>query len=140
MKSLLIVLCCVILGGCAVYKDKQGQTHYEVLPPAPDVSYAPPPPPPPPYYAPPPPPYYYAPPPPGVYYAPAPPPAVVYRSGGGGPNPQHERSKHVQANCNTAWTGCVNVCNTLADANQRALCISNCNNARNQCIKKNLGY
>ena len=134
MKLPLTCLCLLLVSACAVYKDKDGQTHYEVLPPPPAVYYAPPPPPPPPvYYAPPPP--------PAVYYAPPPPAAVIIEGGGGGGrNPEHERSKRVQANCNTAWTGCANICNTVADPNQRALCISNCNNARNQCIRKNLGY
>jgi len=140
MKRLLAGLCLLLLSACAVYKDKEGMTHYEALPP-PQVTYVPAQPPV--YYAPPPPPpvYYASPPPPG-YYVPAQPPAVYFEGGGGGGgrNPEHERSKRVQANCNTAWTGCANVCNTLHDPNQRALCISNCNNARNQCIRKNLGY
>ncbi|WP_243363408.1 hypothetical protein [Fundidesulfovibrio terrae] len=98
------------------------------------VVYAPPPPPPPP-------PVYYAPSPPPGYYVPAPPPAVVIEGrAGGGQNPQHDRSRHVQANCNTVWTGCSNACNTNIDANQRAVCIANCNHARDLCVRKNLGY
>jgi len=150
MKTIVPGLCALLLlSACAVYKDKEGQTHYEVLPPPKEVTYvpAPPPPPPPPAYyyapAPPPPAVYYAPaPPPAAYYAPAPPPAVIYegRIGGGGPDPQHERSKRVQANCNTVWSGCSNNCNTIGNPTQRAVCIANCNHSRDLCIKKGLGY
>lgn len=138
MKRLLAGVCILFLTACAVYKDKEGNTHYEVLPAQPAVAYVPAPPPPPPqeYYPPSPPPAYYAPSPPPAYYAPAQPPTVIIEGGGGGGD--HDRAKHVQANCNTAWTGCSNVCNTVADPNQRALCISNCNNARNQCLRKNM--
>jgi len=70
MKRLLACFCFLTLCSCAVYKDKDGQTHYEFLPPPPAVYYAPPPEvyyppaPPPVYYAPAPPPYYYG----GYYY------------------------------------------------------------------------
>jgi hypothetical protein len=102
------------------------------------VVYAPPPPPPPP----PPPAYYYPPPPPPpAYYVPAPAPAVVIEGhGGGGHDPQHERAKRAQANCNTVWTGCSNGCNTIANAAQRAVCVANCNHARDLCVRQNLGY
>lgn len=59
-------------------------------------------------------------------------PQVIYEER----NPNYDRSRHVEANCNMGWTNCANVCNTVADPNQRALCILNCNNARNQCVKK----
>ncbi|MFP5240647.1 MAG: hypothetical protein ACLGQW_12520 [Acidobacteriota bacterium] len=66
MKRLMLGLCLLLLSGCAVYKDKDGVTHYELLPPAPAVYYGPDP-----YYAPPayyygPYPYYYQ----GYYYGP----------------------------------------------------------------------
>lgn len=43
----------MFISACAVYKDKQGQTHYEFLPPATGVYVDP---------------YYYPPPPPPAYY------------------------------------------------------------------------
>lgn len=114
--SILVLICASLaLAGCVAVIEQ------------PAAVYAPPPPPPPP--------------PPPVYYAPPPPPAPgIVIEGGGGPNQDHERAKKVQANCNTQWTGCVNVCNTLGNPSQKALCIANCNNAKNQCVRKNLGY
>ncbi|MFP5240191.1 MAG: hypothetical protein ACLGQW_10205 [Acidobacteriota bacterium] len=141
MKTIATGLCVLLLlSACAVYKDKQGQTHYEVLPQPSEVTvvHTPPPPPPPPpayYYAPAPPP-----PPPAYYYAPAPPPAVIYEQRGGGYNPEHQRSKRVQSNCNNVWSVCANNCNTIANATQRAVCIANCNHSRDLCIKNGLGY
>jgi len=45
-----------------------------------------------------------------------------------------ERRHRNQENyCNVAWSNCVNNCNTMRDANQRAVCVANCNNALNQC-------
>ena len=66
MKCLILCVCCLMLSACAVYKDREGQTHYELLPPPPAVYYAPPPA------------VYYEPPPPAVYYAPPPPPPAYY--------------------------------------------------------------
>ncbi|MFP5238966.1 MAG: hypothetical protein ACLGQW_03955 [Acidobacteriota bacterium] len=43
------------------------------------------------------------------------------------------RRRHEEAVCNTRWANCVNVCNSMRDANQRAVCVANCNNALNQC-------
>jgi hypothetical protein len=51
---------------------------------------------------------------------------------------REEYTKQVVDNCNVPWAGCVNVCNTLPDPNQRAVCIANCNNARNICIKNGM--
>jgi len=71
MKRLLSGLCLLLcLSACAVYKDKDGVTHYELLPPGPAVYYGPGP-----YYAPAPPAYYYDAYPyyyyaPGYYYGP----------------------------------------------------------------------
>lgn len=72
MKGLIAGLCLVLLSACAVYKDKEGATHYELLPPPPAVAYVPVPPPPVAYVpAPPPPPaYYYDPYYPGYSYYP----------------------------------------------------------------------
>ncbi|WP_243439779.1 hypothetical protein [Fundidesulfovibrio soli] len=61
MKRLMLGLCLLLMSGCAVYKDKDGVTHYELLPPAPAVYYGPPA-----YYYEPYPYYYY----PGYYYGP----------------------------------------------------------------------
>ena len=45
-----------------------------------------------------------------------------------------ERRRRNQENaCNVSWANCVNVCNSMRDANQRAVCVANCNNALNQC-------
>jgi len=131
MKLLTAGLCgLLLLSACAVYKDKEGQTHYEVLPPPPAVAYVPAP-------APPPPPVYYAPAEPPVYYAPAPQPGIVIE--GSGPGPDRDRARRVEGNCNTQWTGCSNGCNTIKDPGQRAVCVANCNHARDLCVRKNLG-
>jgi hypothetical protein len=123
LRFLILVSLAAIMGltGCVA-----------LIEPAP--VYAPPPPPPPP------PPVYYAPPPPPAYAPPPAPGPALILEGSPGANSDHERAKRVQANCNTQWTGCVNVCNTIANPSQKAVCIANCNNARNQCVKKNLGY
>jgi hypothetical protein len=135
MKFLAVALCgLLLLSACAVYKDKSGQTHYELLPPPPAVAYVPVSPPPPP------PPVYYAPAEPPAYYVPAPQPGVVIEGPGSGPGSDHDRANRVQANCNTQWTGCSNVCNTNRDPSQRAVCVANCNHARDLCVRKNLGY
>ncbi|WP_243359297.1 hypothetical protein [Fundidesulfovibrio terrae] len=63
MERFALCFCLLMLCSCAVYKDKEGQTHYEFLPPPPAVYYAPAPPPA--YYAPAPQPYPY-----GYYYYP----------------------------------------------------------------------
>lgn len=64
-----------------------------------------------------------------------------YRGGGGhgggyydNDDPYRQRQKRVQANCNMNWQNCVNICNQIADANHRMVCVANCNNARNACI------
>jgi len=44
-----------------------------------------------------------------------------------------QQRRRVEANCNMNWQNCAGVCNTIADPNQRAVCIANCNNALNQC-------
>jgi hypothetical protein len=55
MKCFLAILSILLLSSCAVYKDKDGGSHLEILPPPVAVA---------PYPAPPPPVYYY----PGYYY------------------------------------------------------------------------
>lgn len=147
-SSLSVLLCSAILvSSCAMYKDRNGNTHVEMLPPQPAVVYqAPPPPPPAVVYQAPPPAVVYEAQPPVVYQAPpmvyqAPPAAGVYIEGGGGGHDYgHDRAKRAQNNCNTVWTGCSNACNTIRDPAQRAVCVANCNNARNQCVRRNLGY
>jgi len=135
----VLLLAAILVSSCAVYKDKEGNTHMELLPPPPAVV----------YQAPPPGVYYQAPP-PGVVYQAQPEPPVVYQAppqagiviegGGGGQDSDHERAKRVQNNCNTSWTGCSNTCNTIRDPAQRAACVANCNHARDLCVRKNLGY
>jgi len=56
--------------------------------------------------------------------------------GGGGGYRQHDnyqQHKRQEVNCNNNWQNCVGVCNTIGNANQRAVCVANCNNALNQC-------
>jgi hypothetical protein len=43
------------------------------------------------------------------------------------------QQRRQDANCNMNWQNCVGVCNQLTDANQRYVCVANCNNALNQC-------
>lgn len=44
-----------------------------------------------------------------------------------------QRRRRAEANCNNQWVTCSNVCNTIHNANSRAVCVANCNNALNQC-------
>ncbi|GFK92681.1 hypothetical protein NNJEOMEG_00507 [Fundidesulfovibrio magnetotacticus] len=52
---------------------------------------------------------------------------------GGYSNNAYQQNKRQEVNCNNNWQNCVAVCNTIANANQRAVCVANCNNALNQC-------
>lgn len=76
------------------------------------------------------------PPPPGYgpgYYGPGPGyygPGPQYRGGQGS---DYHRQRDIEANCNMNWQNCAGVCNTMANAQQRAVCVANCNNALNQC-------
>ena len=44
-----------------------------------------------------------------------------------------QQQRRNEANCNMNWQNCAGVCNTMANAQQRAVCVANCNNALNQC-------
>ncbi len=63
-----------------------------------------------------------------------------YNRGGGGGYYQEDQSERRQRrqenNCKVTWANCVNVCNTNPDANQRAVCVYNCNNFYNQCLNQ----
>lgn len=43
------------------------------------------------------------------------------------------RRRRIEVNCNMQWQNCSAVCNQIADAAQRYVCVANCNNALNQC-------
>ena len=46
---------------------------------------------------------------------------------------QQQQQRRNEANCNMNWQNCAGICNTMHDAQQRAVCVANCNNALNQC-------
>jgi hypothetical protein len=53
--------------------------------------------------------------------------------GQSGHDAYEERRRHEDANCNMGWSNCANVCNTIADANQRYVCVANCNVTLSNC-------
>lgn len=64
-------------------------------------------------------------------------PRYQQRHGGTYNEDAYERQQRRQeANCNMNWQNCVGVCNQIADANQRYVCVANCNNALNQCKRQ----
>ncbi|MFZ5427270.1 MAG: hypothetical protein ACOZEN_09855 [Thermodesulfobacteriota bacterium] len=65
----------------------------------------------------------------GGYYDPG------YRGGyhGGQEDAYERRRRRIEANCNMNWQNCAAICNQMANAQQRAVCVANCNNALNQC-------
>lgn len=48
-------------------------------------------------------------------------------------NAYDQQRRRTEANCNMNWQNCAGVCNTMANPQQRAACIANCNNALNRC-------
>jgi len=52
---------------------------------------------------------------------------------GGNQDAYERRRRRIEANCNMNWQNCAAVCNQMANAQQRAVCVANCNNALNQC-------
>lgn len=48
-----------------------------------------------------------------------------------------QRRRRIEANCNMNWQNCATGCNTIGNANQRAVCVANCNNALNICKSRN---
>ena len=69
------------------------------------------------------------------YYGPRQPGPGYYGPGPyqGGPGYDQQRQRQIEANCNMNWQNCAGVCNTMANPQQRAVCVANCNNALNQC-------
>jgi len=56
-----------------------------------------------------------------------------YRGGGYRADDAYQHHKRQEVNCNNNWQNCAAICNTMANPNQRAVCVANCNNALNQC-------
>lgn len=48
-------------------------------------------------------------------------------------NNDDRQQRRQEVNCNNNWQNCVGVCNQIHDANQRYVCVANCNNALSQC-------
>ncbi|GAB6036505.1 hypothetical protein JCM15519_10640 [Fundidesulfovibrio butyratiphilus] len=81
---------------------------------------------------------YYAPPPPGYYgnpyqgYTRSP---RSYDEEYANYKAYEERRRKVEVNCTMGWQNCMNMCNASRDPHQRNMCVANCNNARNNCLR-----
>ncbi|MCA1945664.1 MAG: hypothetical protein LDL30_10340 [Desulfovibrio sp.] len=77
---------------------------------------------------------------PYVYRPTPPPPAVIVLPGEtyGAPPPDRNRVNRRLSVCTANYNNCMASCNAFANPSQRALCVSQCNAAMQQCRSRSL--